>query len=528
MSASIDELQGAMLPEGILVDETAAYFGHTGNSDIIGRLHLSDRLNALGEFLSLTSDLLLTDMFDIDAVSRRLGCEAGEIYYLLSGPLKLLTISDPLRRYLGLEDSNGDISQAAAEFTADEFALLDSFNDPFKLLKIFAIGHTCGGLQELDLYLANFEEWLQDVASNRMQLYGLNQQIEQVSLEIFATGEAASLTVLSGGVQIRASIPEPPAVENVETASASSGASDVADIPATKPQGETPHTAQPVHHSTSSLVAASAAPSVSNIPDATTPQTAAVQMIAQAPSPTEPAALQPRQYESPPSGQETTAPTAVAVPTAAPTAIPIPIPAAAVPTGDVAAQEAFSAAFQGDTAATNQQPIQSGAESAPATNLSGATSGFTDAFGGISESVAAIPPTEAQPIHLDQQNQPAQPHLAEEKAAPLPQSQSAVFGQVPPNMVAAAAHQIAAPSFGQLGGQAPTTQPTSFGIVPTSQTGVSPRAQATASSNGHGKIRNASVAGVHHIIQTGVYCGGCGIGVEHHWRHCPLCAVRLI
>jgi hypothetical protein len=172
--------------------------------------------------------------------------------------------------------------------------------------------------------------------------------------------------------------------------------------------------------------------------------------------------------------------------------------------------------------------MQPGAESAPATNMSGAISGFTDAFGGISESVSAVPPTEAQPMHPDQQNQPAQPHSAEETAAPLPPSQSAVFGQVPPNMVATQDHKIVAPSFGQLGGPAPTIQPTSFGMVPTSQTDASPKAQATASSNGHGKIRNASVAGVHHIIQTGVYCGGCGIGVEHHWRHCPLCAVRLI
>ena len=35
------------------------------------------------------------------------------------------------------------------------------------------------------------------------------------------------------------------------------------------------------------------------------------------------------------------------------------------------------------------------------------------------------------------------------------------------------------------------------------------------------------VPGVHHVLQTGIYCGSCNIGVEHHWRHCPVCGARL-
>jgi DnaJ-class molecular chaperone len=65
-------------------------------------------------------------------------------------------------------------------------------------------------------------------------------------------------------------------------------------------------------------------------------------------------------------------------------------------------------------------------------------------------------------------------------------------------------------------------------MPPTTQSVAPAAPQATSRTNGQGKVRNASVAGVHHIIQTGVYCGACGIGVEHHWRHCPLCAGRLI
>ena len=68
------------------------------------RLNTTDRLNGLGEF-QLLQDLLLTDSFDFDVVSERLECESGEIYYLLSGPFEIFTMTDGLRLYLGQEDS---------------------------------------------------------------------------------------------------------------------------------------------------------------------------------------------------------------------------------------------------------------------------------------------------------------------------------------------------------------------------------------------------------------------------------------
>ena len=43
-----DELEGAILPEGIEVDETSAYFGITDSSELINRLAETDRLNGLG------------------------------------------------------------------------------------------------------------------------------------------------------------------------------------------------------------------------------------------------------------------------------------------------------------------------------------------------------------------------------------------------------------------------------------------------------------------------------------------------
>ncbi len=42
-----------------------------------------------------------------------------------------------------------------------------------------------------------------------------------------------------------------------------------------------------------------------------------------------------------------------------------------------------------------------------------------------------------------------------------------------------------------------------------------------------GGRHRTGVQGVHHVLQTGIYCGGCNIGVEHHWRNCPICGNRL-
>ena len=102
------DTEGASLPDGIAVDEAAAYFGVIDSADIIVRLNQTDRLNGMGEFFSLTIDLVLQAEFGFEEAANRLGCEGGEIYYLLAGPFGLITISDPLRYYLGQENSEGE------------------------------------------------------------------------------------------------------------------------------------------------------------------------------------------------------------------------------------------------------------------------------------------------------------------------------------------------------------------------------------------------------------------------------------
>ena len=104
-----EELEGAILPEGIEVDETSAYFGITDSSELINRLAETDRLNGLGEFLSITGDLLLKQaMFDFEMAAARLEVEGGEIYWLISETFGILSWTAPIRVFLAQEESMGN------------------------------------------------------------------------------------------------------------------------------------------------------------------------------------------------------------------------------------------------------------------------------------------------------------------------------------------------------------------------------------------------------------------------------------
>jgi len=164
---------GASLPEGIEVDEAAAYFGITDSSDVIVRLSQSDRLNGLGEFLALTVDLVLKDEFDFQSAAARLGCEDGEVYYLLSGPFGLLTMTDPLRRYLGQADSEGETGPHPG-IPESEIAALDQLNDIMVLMRMVAIAHLVGGLRLLDHTLVTFEAWVLTPGAHKQQLLALS------------------------------------------------------------------------------------------------------------------------------------------------------------------------------------------------------------------------------------------------------------------------------------------------------------------------------------------------------------------
>ena len=73
MSEGVPE--GASLPEGIAVDDTAAYFGVIESSDVLQQLMDMDSKQALSKTLEHLSDVVLQPgEFNFEAASERLQC----------------------------------------------------------------------------------------------------------------------------------------------------------------------------------------------------------------------------------------------------------------------------------------------------------------------------------------------------------------------------------------------------------------------------------------------------------------------
>ena len=414
------DIEGASLPsDGIDVDETSAYFGVTKTSELIMRLNTTDRLNGLAEFLTLTSDLLLTDSFDFDVVSERLECESGEIYYLLSGPFEIFTMTDGLRLYLGQEDSAGN-QGTDPNIPDEEKNAINGFNDPFRLLKMLSIGHTIGGIKELDLYLAAFDEMVRDPETNRVRLIALHHQLDQVLNKAKDTLEVGGLSVL-GTTNVAMKVIEAPT-----------------DLPKSTPSPE------PI------AVVETTLPDEEHLP----------------------------QEES--------------VTTSTP------------------AQDEFAAAFSSSTEVQEQsEVVSSEAQVSPQEDVLGSAFAAADPqpepispappVAPQPESISPAPPVDPQPVPSPSVLAPTRAPIGSARTSPSAPS----FGASPN------------PSFGTI----PQGQPTFGGINPSTPT---PRPEGT------GKVRGGGFPGIRSSIQTGVYCASCGIGVEHHWRHCPVCSNILI
>ena len=77
--------------------------------------------------------------------------------------------------------------------------------------------------------------------------------------------------------------------------------------------------------------------------------------------------------------------------------------------------------------------------------------------------------------------------------------------------------------------RAPVAQPVRTPIQPAPQAvpQAAPQSIPQAPPPSAAGRQRSGVPGIHHVLQTGIYCGGCNIGVEHHWRHCPVCGSGL-
>ncbi len=167
------------LPDGIEVDETAAYFGIFSSSDVITGFSELPEEESIIHFISSTGDLLLSDDPDLFSIAERLGCEGGEVYYLMNSALGLVSISDPLRLYLGLDDSAGNPGGVApSDIDSEQLAELTKFTDHNYLLRALTIAYANGSDEGLRNYYGELSALLSDPAVYRGNLLVFAKNIE--------------------------------------------------------------------------------------------------------------------------------------------------------------------------------------------------------------------------------------------------------------------------------------------------------------------------------------------------------------
>ena len=200
----VDELPGESMPDGIDVDDAAAYFGVTESSDMVHVLMEMDRSLAMEKFFEVLSDIvLLPGEFDFTAASERIQCEGGEIYYLVAGHLGIMTMPDPLLQFLGLPDSSGSSSGNNPGLDANEISKLTTLADPMKILKLLAVAYATGGNGEVTRYLTGLESFLAHPESNHASLVAVADELES-ALDV--AGHALPVPTLASGTAASASV----------------------------------------------------------------------------------------------------------------------------------------------------------------------------------------------------------------------------------------------------------------------------------------------------------------------------------
>ena len=233
----VDELPGESLPDGIDVDDAAAYFGVTESSDMLHTLMDMERGQAMEKFFEVLSDIvLLPGEFDFAAASERIQCEGGEIYYLVAGHLGIMTMPDPLLNFLGLPDSSGVSSGNSPGISSAEVSKLTVLADPMKVLKLLAIAFATGGPGEVTRYLNGLENLLTQPETNHGALVAIADELE-AALDV--AGHALPVPTLASGNAASASVASVPIPKASEPAPAPAVAQAVEPVPLPK-EGSVP------------------------------------------------------------------------------------------------------------------------------------------------------------------------------------------------------------------------------------------------------------------------------------------------
>ena len=193
MSEGVPE--GASLPEGIDVDDTAAYFGVTKSSDVLQQLMEMDSKQALSKTLEHLSDVVLQPgEFNFEAASERLQCEGGEIYFLIFGHLNLMSLPDPMLVFAGQQDSTGSTNSAHPLATEEVIESISVLFDPMQFLKILAIGYSTGGESEVDRYLSSIQDMMANPSAN---LENIQTLASESTSSLAVAGHALPIALLA-------------------------------------------------------------------------------------------------------------------------------------------------------------------------------------------------------------------------------------------------------------------------------------------------------------------------------------------
>jgi len=206
-----NDIADVSMPDGIEVDEAAAYFGVFESSDALHQMMEMSRVDALENFFALLSDLVLKPGdFDFELASQRLSCEGGEIYFLVAGHLGMMTLPEQL-----------SLAITEGQFSDSDATLLGEIADPMRLLKLFAIAQQTGGKGEATKYLRGVESLMSNPAANKDALLSLAQEVQaafDVAGHVTPIASLASGSAVASEVET-AYVPPAPRVEEevVET-----------------------------------------------------------------------------------------------------------------------------------------------------------------------------------------------------------------------------------------------------------------------------------------------------------------------
>ena len=215
MSEGVPE--GASLPDGIEVDDAAAYFGVVASSDVLQQMMAMDSKQALSKTLEHLADIILRPgEFDFEAASDRLQCEGGEIYFLIFGHLNLMALPDPLLQFAGQPDSTGSANTAHPLATTDVVQALSTLFDPMQFLKILAIAYATGGTTEVEHYLQSIETIMSAPSDNLEKMQMMAEELKSsldvaghaLPMPLFASDQARPAEIEVGTI-IEPREPEP-------------------------------------------------------------------------------------------------------------------------------------------------------------------------------------------------------------------------------------------------------------------------------------------------------------------------------